>query len=241
MSIPATTADSSKTRTQRDWFGYVLTGVVGILVTVAATWYQLSATEREATAAEIERARSVRQSVIIIVEEQALNGIKLEADRISRLIDQRRREQKVSLQIPTTDVVEQAEFNIASSTHLSVERKDQIKSVFDSLYADVASRSFQAFPETEPNSALLNELAKQIQEGKTAPALANLRRLHEINNDSIERLSKNAKPGIFEALQRLFGDPINFFVFIAAYGILLRLMFILRKRRRLDPYGGIRM
>lgn len=238
MSIPATTANPSEKKYQRDWFGYVLTAVIGIVVTVVATWYQLSATEREATAAEIERAKSVRQSVINIVEEQALNGIKLEADRISRLIDQRRREQKVSLPIPTTDVVEQAEFNIASSTHLSVERKDQIKSVFDALYADVASRSFQNFPETEPNSALLNELAKQIQEGKTAPALGNLRRLHEINLESVERLSKKAKPGFFEALQRFFSDPISLIVFIVVYVVLVRLVFMLRDRRKYRGYAG---
>lgn len=167
MSDPATALrEAEAPKSKRDWFGYVLTAVIGIVATFLATWYQIAVTEREATAAEIERGRAVRQSVIGIIEEQALNGIKLDADRIGRLIDQRRRDQRVLLQIPTVDVVEQAEFNIASSPYLPVSRKEEIKPIFESLYADVASRSFLSFPDTEPNSELLNELAKQIQEAR---------------------------------------------------------------------------
>ncbi|MBC7377734.1 MAG: hypothetical protein H7346_09945, partial [Burkholderiaceae bacterium] len=111
----------------RDWFGYILTAVVGILVTVVATWYQLYVSERQASAAELERARAVRQSVISIVEELGLNGKRLEVERIARLIDQRRREQNVSIPISTADVAQQAEFNITSSSYLSIDRKEQIK------------------------------------------------------------------------------------------------------------------
>ncbi|WP_139019146.1 hypothetical protein [Acidovorax radicis] len=229
---------ANEKKTQRDWFGYILTGFVGLLVTVGATWYQLSATEREANAADIERSRAVRQSVIMIVEEQVLNGIKLEWTRISRLIDQRRREQKVSLQISTADVVEQAEFNIASSTHLSVERKDQIKTIFDSLYAEVATRNFQTFADGEPNAALLNELAKQIQEGKTGPALANVRKLHERHLTSLDQLSRKDKPGFFDALQRFLSSPINFLVLAVVYVFLYRVIVIFYDiKRKRAMYG----
>jgi len=239
MSVPAIdTSNASTPKTPRDWFGYILTGIVGILVAVAATWYQLYATERQATAAEVERARAVRQSVISIVEEQSLNGIKLEAERINRLIDQRRREQSVSLQVSTADVVEQAEFNITSSTYIGVDRKEQIKPIFDAFYADLASRSFQSFPPGTPNVALLNELAKQIQEGKTAPALANLRRLQELNLETVSELTKRSKPTFFEAFAEFIRQPTNIAMFVAAYALLLRVAFILRRRRRFGLYGG---
>lgn len=100
------------------------------MITIGATWYQMAASQREATAAEYERARAVRQSVIAIVEEQALNGKRLEPDRLSRLIDQRRRDQSLTLAVPLTDVVEQSEFNILSSPYLPVDRKEQIKPIF---------------------------------------------------------------------------------------------------------------
>lgn len=101
MSVSAIENTVATPKKQRDWFGYILTGIIGIVVTVVATWYQLYATDKQATAAEIERSRAVRQSVIAIVEEQALNGIKLEAERITRLIDQRRRDNNVSLPVST--------------------------------------------------------------------------------------------------------------------------------------------
>lgn len=231
MSVPAIENNAATPKKQRDWFGYILTGVIGIVVTVVATWYQLYASDKQATAAEIERSRAVRQSVIAIVEEQALNGIKLEAERITRLIDQRRRDNNVSLPVSTSDVVEQAEFNITSSTYLGIDRKEQIKPVFNLFYGDLASRSFQPFSSITPNAPLLNELAKQIQEGKTAPALANLRRLQELNLENFSQLSKKAKPTFFEAFAEFISRPLNILIFVTAYAVVLRLVFLFRRRQ----------
>ena len=215
----------------RDWFGYILTAVIGILVTVIATWYQLYASERQASAAELERSRAVRQSVISIIEELGLNGKRLEAERIARLIDQRRREQNVSIPISTADVAQQAEFNITSSSYLSVDRKEQIKPIFDALYADLASRSFQVFPTTTPNAALLNELAKEIQDGKTSSALANLRRLQELNAEAVSTLMRKARPTFLDAFMEFIRRPLHIAALAGAYLVVLRLVFVLRRRR----------
>jgi hypothetical protein len=207
-------------------------------MTVSATWYQLRETEGQANAAEAERARAVRQSIISIVEEQSLNGIKLEAGRINRLIDQRRREHNVSLQVSPADVVEQAEFNITSSTYLGVARKEQIKPIFDAFYADFASRSVQTFPPDTPNVALLNELAKQIQEGKTAPALANLRRLQELNSETVSQLTKKLKPTFVDAFAEFISQPKHIAIFALVYGLLICLVTIVRRRRRIGFNSG---
>lgn len=53
-----------------------------------------------------------------------------ESSAWSRLIDQRRRDQSLTLAVPLTDVVEQSEFNILSSPYLPVDRKEQIKPIF---------------------------------------------------------------------------------------------------------------
>lgn len=234
MSVPTTDVKDSKPT--RDWFGYILTAVIGVLVAVAATWYQLYASERQATAAEFERSHAVRQSVISIVEEQALSGKKLEAERINRLIDQRRREQSVSIPVSTADVVQQAEFNIASSTYLSVERKEQIKPIFDSFYADLASRSFTVFVPTTPNAEMLNKLAKQIQEGKTADALASLRRLQELHSEDVAKVAQKAKPSVSDAFIAFFTKPLNAVLFLAAYAALIRVGYVIRRKRKFGPY-----
>jgi hypothetical protein len=223
------TQPEEKKSTPRDWFGYVLTGVIGIVVTIAATWYQLNVSDRQTTAAELERAKAVRQSVIAIVEEQALSGKKLEPQRLNRLVEQRRREQNVMTVAATSDVVEQAEFNISSSPYLSVDRKEEIKPIFDAFYLEMAARSFQVFPPETPNSDLLNELAKQIQEGKSTAALATLKRVQEIQSEALLQLKKKARPTVFDALMEFFGRPLNIALFVLTY---LLLLFVAAKYRK---------
>ncbi len=228
----------SDKRAPRDWFGYILTAVIGIVVTVVASWYQLAASDRQATAAELERAKAVRQSVISIVEEQALNGKKLEVQRLTRLIDQRRREQNVSLLVAISDVVEQAEFNISSSPYLAVDRKEQIKPLFDSFYSELAIKSFKSFGPDEANADLLNELAKQIQEGKSTDALASLSRLQEIQSATMTQLSRKVKPTLLEAFVEFFKQPKNIVIFVFSYLFLLWFVGQVRRRRIRGYWGG---
>jgi len=232
MKQVATIAAQEAPERKRDWFGYLVTGVVGVVITVLATWYQISVAEEQVASAEKERWRSVRQSVIAIVEDQALNGKGLEHDRITRLIDQRRREQGVTSAVPVVDVVQQAEYNIFSSTYLGITRKDEIKLLFDAFYLDLASRSFEVFPSTAPNADLLNQLAKQIQEGQNVPALATLRQVQEIHQGTVDKLSREAKPSLFEAFREVFGSPFNVAFLGAVYVSILLLFFKIQKRRR---------
>ena len=230
-TLPSTEVTESKPT--RDWFGYILSAIIGLVVTVAATWYQLNVSDKQSAAAEVEKARAVRQHVIAIVEEQALSGKKLEAERITRLIDQRRREHNVSLPVLTADVVEQAELNIASSTYLDVERKEQIKPTFNAFYSDLAARSFKAFPPDTANVELLNELAKQIQDGKTAEALANLRRLQQLHFETTTQLARKNSPTVFDALTEFFTKPLNLLLFALVYTLALIVMLAVKRRRRM--------
>lgn len=226
------TNEGKEPKPVRDWFGYILTAIIGLLVTVAATWYQLNASERQATAAEFERSRTVRQNVISIVEEQALSGKRLEAERITRLLDQRRREQNVSLAISTADVVQQAEFNISGSSYLSVDRKEQMKPIFDAFYIELASRSFTVFSSEIPNAELLNGLAKQIQDGKTTDALASVKRLQELYAEDLAKAAEKVRPSFFDAFRLFVAKPLNVALFLGGYLVLLRLVYVTRMRRR---------
>jgi hypothetical protein len=224
----------------RDWFGYIFTTVIGIAATIVVAWYQLYAAQNDAAAAELERARAVKQSAVSIVEEQALNGKKLEVERLTRLIDQRRRDERVSLPISATEVVEQAEFNITSSHHLSIEKKDEIKPAFDSFYADVNARSFQPFTTKTNNSDLLNQLAKRIQEGKTAEALPLLKRLDESYAKELAEAKRRPSIGLFDALNEIFSSPAKttlVAIASAAYFFFANkfLNYYIRRRRLLRP------
>lgn len=221
---------------KKDWFGYIFTTLAGVIATVVVAWYQLYVTQRDAAAAEIERARGVRQVAVAIVEEHALNGKKLEFERLARLIDQRRRDEVVTLPIPVSEVVELAEYSILSSRHLSVERKEEMKPNFDAFYADQRARAFQPSGNQVPTAPLVNEVAKLIQNGKPTDALAALKRLDEVQRGELAEANKKAKPSIIEALLDVFSSPAKtgmFLSFILVYFWLTSVVYGALKRQRI--------
>lgn len=216
------------TKKNRDWFGYAFTTIIGILATIVVAWYQLYITQKDSAAAEIERARSVKQTAVAIVEEHVLNNKKLEATRLGRLIDQRRRDENISIPLSVTEIVEQAEFNIASSHHLSVDTKENIKPIFDAFYSEQSSRSFNSFPNTVNNSTLLNELAKKIQEGKSVEALAALKRLEESHTKDISNAIKLDKPSIWDSIISIYSSPIKISILLIIYAAIT--FYMIRRR-----------
>lgn len=222
------------TKNHRDWFGYLFTTVIGIGATVFVAWYQLYATQKEVAAAELERARSVKQSAVAIVEEQVLNGKRLEPTRLARLIDQRRRDENISLPISVSEVVEQAEFNIASSHHLSVDKKEDIKPMFDGFYSDLSARTFSTFQSGTADADLLNDLAKKIQDGKSPEALAALKRLEESHLKELSEISKRTNPNILEAFREISSSPTKMFMLLMGYVVLLFVVIRFRRNRALN-------
>lgn len=224
----------TKTRppAKKDWFGYLFTTAAGVIVTVAVAWYQLYVTQRDAAAAELERARAVRQVAVAIVEEHVLNGKKLEIERLARLIDQRRRDESVTLPIPVAEVVELAEFSISSSRHLSVDRKEEMKPRFDAFYSEQRARSFQPSDGQVPSTPLLNEVAKRIQEGKAPEALAALKRLDEVQRTELAEAAKRARPGVFEAVFDIFSSPTKTAILIVVLVVYVFFVSALFRRLR---------
>ena len=230
-NLPSKQANSQP---KKDWFGYIFTTVAGILATILVAWYQLYATQRDAAAAEIEKARAVRQVAVAIVEEHALSGNKLEFERLARLIDQRRRDESISLPIPVNEIIELAEFSILSSRHLSVERKEEMKPIFDAFYTDQRARAFQATNDQFPTTPLVNEVAKLIQSGKPTDALSALKRLDEVQRRELAEATKKAKPSIIEVLLDLFSSPTKVLILLAftvIYVLLIRSAYRLLRQR----------
>lgn len=227
--------ETNISKPKRDWFGYLFTTLAGVIATVIVAWYQLYTTQRDAAAAELEKARAVRQSAVAIVEEHVLNGKKLEHDRLVRLIDQRRRDEAISLPIPAFEVVELAEFSISSSRHLSIERKEAMKPIFDAFYAEQRVRAFQPSDGQSPSTSLLNEVAKKIQDGKPAEALTALKRLDELQKRDLAEATKKAKPKVIDAILDIFESPtkIGLLVgFLIVYVAAISRAFEIVRRRR---------
>lgn len=231
-----TTSNLATTPSQpikRDWFGYIFTTTFGIFATILVAWYQLYSSQNEVATAERERAKAVKQAAVAIIEQHALNGKRLEVERLTRLIDQRRRDESISLPITAAETVELAEFNIASSHHLSIERKEDIKPFFDAFYNDLKSRSFIPSTKGGHSAELLNEIARKIQEGKSAEALAALKRLDEVHSVEVSEIRKDSKIGIFEVVGQILSDPWKVAGLCIGSLLYLRLslMFLRRKKK----------
>lgn len=211
---PPESAPPARTKIPRDWFGYFFTIFIGFVLAILLTWYQLYVSQKEATSAELERFKSVKQIAVAIVEEHVLNGKKLEIERLTRLIDQRRRDESISLPISITEVVEQGEFNIENSHYLSMDKKEEIKPIFDAFYADLKSRSFQPFTNVTANSDLLNDIAKKIQDGKSTDALEALGRLEEAHAKDLLAARSDSKLSILDAARVIISTPSKAAIFI---------------------------
>ena len=81
---------------------------------------------------------------------------------------------------------------------------------------------------------LLNQLAIQIQEGKTAEALANVQRIQELHSEELAQLVKRTRPSILDAFIAFFTKPLNLALFILVYAVALMGLITIKRRRR--PY-----
>lgn len=167
---------------KKDWFGYIFSAIVGLIITVVATWYQLRVAENQSITAELERARVVKASVVGVVERMALDGRPIDPNFVVRMIEQRKRDENVSSVIYLNEVIDGAEFNIASSHYLSAERKAEVAKLFSDYHADIVATSlresdllFEGNPETS-----FGHLAELIRQGKSSDALLVMGRLKDV-------------------------------------------------------------
>jgi len=110
---------------------------VGVIVSVLVAWYQINLNEEQIQEAEKERAKSVKNELVQIVEEHVINKKPLDISRLSRLADFRSREENLLLTPTVSEVVENAEFNIIKSQYLEFDKKLEFKGIFNGIYAEI--------------------------------------------------------------------------------------------------------
>lgn len=227
-------SETAQRPAKRQWLGLLVTTLIGIAATFSVGWFQLSRAEKQAALAEQERGRAIRQNLVSVVEEHVLNDKPIELARLARLIDQRRRDERFAGVITAAELIEQAEFNILSTRYLPFERKQALKPVFDGLYKEMSLSAFAPFPANTPNSSLLNELARQIQEGKSQVALDTLRRLHDAQRREVENARFGARSETLRDLfEQLAKDPLpfifTFVIYVVLMGFFVRNRFFIRR------------
>ena len=209
----------------KQWIGPVLTTLIGIIATIAVGWYQIDRAEEEAATAERERARSIRQNLVSVVEERILNGQPVDVGGLARLIDLRRREERVTTPISSLEVIELAEFNILSSRYLAFERKESLRLLFEGTYRDIALRYSPRFRNI-PNADLANQLAKSIQDGKRTEALEQLQRVIDAYAKDVTAAQARSRRevGLTELIDEIRKNPFIFVTLVLGYAVALAFM-----------------
>ena len=202
----------------RNWVSLVVTTLLGIGATVAVGWYQLAEAEKQAVLAEAEREKAVRQELVSIVEEHALNNEAIDLAMLGRLTDQRRREAQVDAIVTVAELVQKAEFNILDSRYLPFDRKQALSSLFAQIYSDLNSRSFAPYPLDTPKADLFNTLARQIQEGNSSEALQSLKGVQEAYaKDLLSAGDARRVLSLPDALSEIVKDPFPLMVTLGLY------------------------
>lgn len=210
--------------------------VITIAVTIAAAWFTISRSERQAILAEAERSRSVKNNLVSIIEEHVINQKSMDYIRLVRLIELKSREEKLITRITARNLIDQAEYNILNSRYLDFKQKETYKAIFNQWYKEMILADYSPFKEI-PDADLLNKLARDIQQGNTEGSLKLL--IQYVENVSADLIQLKEKTKLRESpIESLFQGPFFYTVMIIYFIILIlilpRFMRITRKIRERD-------
>jgi hypothetical protein len=217
----------------RPWKAIMVTTLITIAVTIAAAWFTISRSERQAILAEAERVRNVKNNLVSIIEEHVINQKPVDYIRLIRLIELKSCEEKLTTRITARNLIEQAEYNILNSRYLDFKQKENYEAIFDQWYKEMIPAGYSPFEEI-PHADVLNKLAQDIQEGNIEGSLKLLNQY--VENMSVELAQLKGKTMIGESLiESLFRRPF-FYGFMIVYFIILILIFprFMRKIRERD-------
>ena len=199
----------------------------------------ITRSEKQYQQAELERVKNVKNLLVSIVEDHIINSQSIDIPRISRLLELKKREDNVTSPISVLEIVENAEFNIINSKYLDYNQKKKYKEYFDSIYSDINSLQLNIYKDI-PNADLINELSKNIQDGKSSEALKTLNRLVDSYNSQISKYSIADSKSKYSKMLNFISTDLSFVLFVIIYFTMF-LFLITRKGVRLRLIRIIRM
>ena len=207
------------------WMSSVVTTLISIAVAIGLTWYQINRAEQEEQKAEIERVKTVKATMVGIVEDHVINNQSIDIPRLSRLVDIKSREASIQVAPRLLEIIQLAELNIINSGYLDFQTKDGYKKVFDSIYENLGKEYKVDYADSK-NSALIEQLISTIKLGKPEDSITNLQLLLEAHSNDIKSLE--AKTNRKDDLSRIFniineeplmmlGLTISYLVFVLVF------------------------
>jgi hypothetical protein len=122
-----------------------------------------------------------------------------------------------------------------------MDRKEEMKPLFDAFYSELRARSFEPLGGTSPTTALIDEVAKRIQEGKPTEALTVLKRLQEVHDSELSKAFKASKPGLVDVVNELLSSPTRLALYLVALvgylWLITRLKWYLKRRHSRRELG----
>jgi hypothetical protein len=204
------------------WVSPVITTVIGIVVAIGLTWYQINRSEQEEQKAQVERIKAVKSRMVSIVEDHVINNQSIDISRLSRLIDIKSREANIGSPPRLLEIIQLAELNIINSGYLDFKTKESYKKVFDNIFSNLGKEYKVDYVDTK-NSALIEQLITSIKVGNPEDAISNLQLLLEAHSSELKVLEpqvKNKSDG-----DRLFTfineEPMVIIIFIILYAFAL--------------------
>lgn len=213
------------------WVSPVVTTVIGIVVAIGLTWYQINRSEQEERKAEVERAKTVKTTLVSIVEDHVINNQPIDIKRLSRLVDIKSREEDILTPPRLLEIVQVAELNIINSGYLDFTTKESYKEVFDTIYDDVRKDYKVDFNDVR-NPALIEQVVSSIKTGNSEESLANLKLLIEAYSSDINELEvkSNKKSDLKRISDLITNEPLFIVGLLLAY-IVFFILFFPRFRR----------
>lgn len=211
---------SDKETRKTNWAPTIISIIIGIVVTVGATWYTVISSRQEVVQAETERLNKVKENLVSIIEEHIVNKDSIDLDGFNRLINNRTKEENLYKRPTIYDLLTQAEYNIQSSKHLSFDKKLEYSKIISTLYSNIQTDTLRnnlsnnRFPdETLKIISYFNETNKN--EGKTL--LINLTEKYEAEIQNLQK-SEIKKESIVDNLLR---TPSKLIMILSAYLIFI--------------------
>lgn len=225
---------SDKEIRKTNWAPTIISILIGIVVTVGATWYTVVSSRQEVVQAETERLNKVKENLVSIIEEHIVNKDSIDLDGFNRLINNRTKEENLYKRPTIYDLLTQAEYNIQSSKHLSFDKKLEYSRIISTLYSNIQTDTLRnnlsdnRFPdETLKIISYFNETNKN--EGKTL--LIDLTEKYEAEIQNLQK-SEIKKESIVDNLLR---TPSKLIMILSSYLIFMMAFWYyyrLRKRKR---------
>ena len=214
-----------------NWIPTIVSIVIGVLITIGATWYTIYTTKEEVQEAENERLTKVKENLVAIIEEHIVNKDSINLNSFERLITNRSKEENLFIRPSIYGLLTQAEYNIESSKHLSFEKKKEYSNIISSLYIQISADTTVNFKNSKYQAEIkrILEAFSQTKEKEGKQALSTLISQYESDVAEIQKAELDEE----SILDYLLKSPFRLIIILSAYiTLMIFYVYYLRMRKR---------